>query len=114
MLEQAIELEGRLPDGGPDLVIRLAALLHDIGKPKTRRFQAGGTVTFHHHDVVGAKLARKRLRALRFTNATVDAGGQARSSCTCGSTATAPASGPTQPCAATCATPATSSSACTS
>jgi len=73
VLEQAIELEDRLPGGGPDLVTRLAALLHDIGKPKTRRFQAGGTVTFHHHDVVGAKLARKRLRAMRFTNATVDA-----------------------------------------
>jgi poly(A) polymerase len=73
VLEQAIELEDRLPDGGPDLVTRLAALLHDIGKPKTRRFQAGGTVTFHHHDVVGAKLARKRMRVLRFPNATVDA-----------------------------------------
>jgi poly(A) polymerase len=72
VLEQAIELEDRLPDGGPDLITRLAALLHDIGKPKTRRFQPGGTVTFHHHDVVGAKLARKRLRALRFDNATVD------------------------------------------
>ena len=72
MLEQAIELEDRLPDGGPDLVTRLAALLHDIGKPKTRRFQPGGMVTFHHHDVVGAKLARKRLRALRFDNSTVD------------------------------------------
>ena len=71
VLEQAIELEGRLGDG-PDLIVRLAALLHDIGKPKTRRFQAGGTVTFHHHDVVGAKLARKRLRALRFDNTTVD------------------------------------------
>jgi poly(A) polymerase len=72
VLEQAIELEDRLPDGGPDLVTRLAALLHDIGKPRTRRFQPGGTVTFHHHDVVGAKLARKRLRELRFDNATVD------------------------------------------
>jgi poly(A) polymerase len=72
VLEQAIELEDRLPDGGPDLVTRLAALLHDIGKPKTRRFQPGGMVTFHHHDVVGAKLARKRLRALRFDNSTVD------------------------------------------
>ena len=72
VLEQAIELEHRLPNGGPDLVTRLASLLHDIGKPKTRRFQPGGTVTFHHHDVVGGKLARKRLRALRFDNATVD------------------------------------------
>ena len=71
VLEQAIELEDRLEER-PDLVVRLAALLHDIGKPKTRRFQKGGTVTFHHHDVVGAKMAKKRLRALRFDNHTVD------------------------------------------
>ncbi len=56
--------------GSPDIVLRLAALLHDIGKPATRRFERGG-VTFHHHDVVGAKLARKRLRALRFDNDTI-------------------------------------------
>ncbi|MFV0434615.1 MAG: CCA tRNA nucleotidyltransferase [Leucobacter sp.] len=55
---------------GPDVVLRLAALLHDIGKPATRRFERGG-VTFHHHDVVGAKLAKKRLRELRFDNDTV-------------------------------------------
>lgn len=67
VLEQAIALEHRLGDG-PDLVIRLAALLHDIGKPKTRRFQPGGLVTFHHHDVVGAKLARKRMRVMRYSN----------------------------------------------
>ncbi len=54
----------------PDIVLRLAALLHDIGKPATRRFERGG-VTFHHHDVVGAKLARKRLRELRFDNETI-------------------------------------------
>ena len=71
VLEQAMELEDRL--GGPDLVSRLAALLHDIGKPRTRRFADGGAVTFHHHDVVGAKLARKRLRTLRFSNDVVDA-----------------------------------------
>ena len=71
VLDQAIALEGRL-DHAPDLVIRLAALLHDIGKPKTRRFVEGGTVTFHHHDVVGAKLARKRMKALRYSNDTID------------------------------------------
>lgn len=71
VLEQAIALEGRL-DSAPDLIIRLAALLHDIGKPRTRRFVEGGTVTFHHHDVVGAKLARKRMRALRYSNDVID------------------------------------------
>ncbi|MEO6604670.1 MAG: CCA tRNA nucleotidyltransferase [Aeromicrobium sp.] len=71
VLEQAITLEDRL-ESAPDLVIRLAALLHDIGKPKTRRFVEGGTVTFHHHDVVGAKLVRKRMRALRYSNDVID------------------------------------------
>nr|MCW2728761.1 tRNA nucleotidyltransferase [Aeromicrobium sp.] len=71
VLEQAIALEHRL-EAAPDLVIRLAALLHDIGKPRTRRFQDGGTVTFHHHDVVGAKLARKRMKALRYSNDVTD------------------------------------------
>ena len=65
VLEQAMDLEHRLPER-PDLILRLAALLHDIGKPATRRFESGGKVSFHHHDVVGAKLARKRLSALRF------------------------------------------------
>jgi poly(A) polymerase len=73
VLEQSIALERRLPGGGPDLVSRLAALMHDVGKPQTRRFQDDGSVTFHHHDVVGAKLTRKRLRALRFSNDVVDA-----------------------------------------
>jgi poly(A) polymerase len=54
-----------------DLVLRLAALFHDVGKPATRRFVAGGKVTFHHHEVVGAKLARKRLTALRYPTRTV-------------------------------------------
>ncbi len=71
VLEQAIDLEHRL-EHRPDLTIRLAALLHDIGKPRTRRFLDDGTVTFHHHDVVGAKLTRKRLRALRYPNEVVD------------------------------------------
>jgi poly(A) polymerase len=65
VVDQAIALEWRL-QSSPDIVNRLAALLHDIGKPATRRFEAGGKVSFHHHDVVGAKLARKRLQALRF------------------------------------------------
>lgn len=72
VLDQAIALETG-PDGpvpGPDLVLRLAALLHDIGKPATRRFEGGGGVSFHHHEVVGAKLVRKRLRELTLDNAT--------------------------------------------
>lgn len=71
VLEQAIELEPRLGNG-PDLVNRLAALLHDIGKPRTRRFEDGGRVSFHHHEVVGAKMARKRLTALRYPNDVID------------------------------------------
>lgn len=72
VLTQAIELEGERPEiDGPDLVLRLAALLHDIGKPATRKIESGGIVTFHHHDVVGSKLAAKRLRALRFDNDTI-------------------------------------------
>jgi len=74
VLEQAIGYEKeRHPGDAPDMVLRLAALLHDIGKPATRRLEPGGVVSFHHHDVVGAKLARKRLKALRFDNDTVDA-----------------------------------------
>ncbi|MGA9146222.1 MAG: CCA tRNA nucleotidyltransferase, partial [Candidatus Nanopelagicales bacterium] len=73
VLQQAIELETtHEPMTNPDLVLRLAALLHDIGKPKTRRFEDGGGVSFHHHEVVGAKMARKRLRALRYPNDVVD------------------------------------------
>jgi poly(A) polymerase len=71
VLEQAITQEDRL--GGPNLVNRLAALLHDIGKPKTRNLIAGGGVSFHHHEVVGARLAKSRLKALRFDNETIDA-----------------------------------------
>jgi poly(A) polymerase len=59
----------------PDLVVRMAALLHDVGKPKTRSFGPKG-VSFHHHEVVGARMARDRLRALRFPNEQVDDIGQ--------------------------------------
>ncbi len=72
VLEQAIALEGRVGTGGPDLVTRLAALLHDVGKPRTRRFADGGRVTFHHHEVVGARMVRKRLSELRFPTKVVD------------------------------------------
>jgi poly(A) polymerase len=71
VLEQAMALEDRL-GGAPDLVTRMAALLHDIGKPRTRRFSEDGSVTFHHHDVVGAKMTAKRLKALRFSSAEID------------------------------------------
>ncbi|HEX9033370.1 MAG TPA: CCA tRNA nucleotidyltransferase [Streptosporangiaceae bacterium] len=64
VLDQAISLEGRY-GLERDVRLRLAALLHDIGKPKTRSLLPGGKVAFHHHDVVGAKLATKRLKALR-------------------------------------------------
>ena len=71
VLEQAIKQEERL--GGANLVIRLAALLHDIGKPKTRNFIEGGGVSFHHHEVVGARLVKKRLQELRFDGDTIEA-----------------------------------------
>ncbi|MBH0008010.1 CCA tRNA nucleotidyltransferase [Salinibacterium sp. SWN1162] len=73
VLRQAIDLEKSRPGiEGPDLILRMAALLHDIGKPSTRKIERGGVVTFHHHDVVGAKLATKRLRALRFDKETIN------------------------------------------
>jgi len=73
VMEQAIGLESsHEPPSEPDLVLRLAALLHDIGKPKTRRFESDGGVSFHHHEVVGARLVRKRLTALRYPNDVID------------------------------------------
>ena len=66
VLEQAIGLEQRL--GGPNLTLRLAALLHDIGKPKTKQLIPGGGVSFHHHEVVGARMCKERLKKLRFDN----------------------------------------------
>ena len=74
VLEQAIALESRL--GAPNLTLRLAALLHDIGKPKTKALIPGGGVSFHHHEVVGAKMAKERLGTLRFDNHIVKDVGQ--------------------------------------
>jgi poly(A) polymerase len=73
VLAQAIDLEkSHEPTSEPDLILRLAALLHDAGKPATREFQPGGGVSFHHHEVVGARMARKRLRALKFSKEIID------------------------------------------
>lgn len=73
VMEQAAEKETG-PDGpvpAPDFVLRFAALMHDVGKPATRRFEPSGAVSFRHHEVVGAKLTRKRMKALRFDNDTI-------------------------------------------
>ncbi|MFY9713368.1 MAG: CCA tRNA nucleotidyltransferase [Microbacterium sp.] len=74
VLAQAIELEhARNPGAEPDVALRIAALLHDIGKPRTRKLEDGGVVTFHHHDIVGGRMARKRMQSLRFDSDTTDA-----------------------------------------
>ncbi len=74
VLERAIALEtddeGPVP--APDLTLRLAAVMHDIGKPSTRKFEAGGKVSFYHHDAVGAKMTRKRMKALHFDHHMID------------------------------------------
>jgi poly(A) polymerase len=70
VLDQAIGYE-KSRGHSPDLILRFAALLHDIGKPATKRVEPGGVVSFYHHDVVGAKLAAKRLKALHFDNETI-------------------------------------------
>jgi len=69
VVENAMALE----TGGPDFVLRLAALLHDVGKPDTKQLHGDGTVTFHHHDVVGARMTRQRMRELRFDKDTTKA-----------------------------------------
>ncbi|GHD11413.1 CCA tRNA nucleotidyltransferase [Zhihengliuella salsuginis] len=75
VLEQAADLESDAdgPVPGPDFVLRFAALMHDVGKPATRRFEPTGAVSFRHHDVVGSKLVKKRMRALRFDNDSIKA-----------------------------------------
>jgi len=73
VLDQVIDLETKhQPQIEADLVLRIAALLHDIGKPKTRRFEGEGRVSFHHHEVVGARLAKKRLEKLRYSNEIIE------------------------------------------
>lgn len=73
VVDQAIALEtgpeGEVPR--PDFILRFAALMHDVGKPATRRFEKDGTVSFHHHEIVGAKLTRKRMHALHFDKQTI-------------------------------------------
>ena len=70
VLDQAIDLESPAGSGGPcerpDLVLRLAALMHDVGKPATRRFEENGAVTFRFHETVGAKMTSRRMKALTF------------------------------------------------
>lgn len=74
VLEQAVDMElHHEPASGPDFVLRFAALMHDVGKPKTRRFESDGGVSFHHHEVVGAKITRKRMQALRFSKEDTEA-----------------------------------------
>jgi poly(A) polymerase len=73
VLEQAIDLEtNHEPELPNDLILRLAALLHDIGKPKTRKFESDGRVSFHHHEVVGARMTKKRMKALRFSSEQIE------------------------------------------
>ena len=73
VLERAIDLEtSHEPVSGPDFVLRFAALMHDVGKPKTRRFEDDGRVSFHHHEMVGARMTRKRMEALRFSSNDTD------------------------------------------
>jgi len=73
VLDQVIDLENKhQPQIKADLILRIAALLHDIGKPKTRKFEGEGRVSFHHHEVVGARLAKKRLEKLRYSNEIIE------------------------------------------
>ena len=67
VVEQAIDYEKKY-DLEADFILRFAALLHDCGKPATRRLEPGGAVSFHQHDLVGARIAKKRMQALKFDN----------------------------------------------
>lgn len=75
VLQQACRLEtgAEGPVPGPDFVLRFAALMHDVGKPATRKFEPSGAVSFRHHDMVGSKLTAKRMKALRFDNDSIKA-----------------------------------------
>jgi poly(A) polymerase len=75
VVEQAIDYEKNYGLEG-DFVLRFAALLHDCGKPKTRRLEPGGGVSFHQHDLVGSRIAKKRMQALKFDNDTIRAVGR--------------------------------------
>ena len=70
VVEQSMALEERI--GGPNLILRLAALMHDVGKPKTRALIPGGGVSFHHHEVVGSRMTKERLKKMRFEHEVVD------------------------------------------
>ena len=112
VLEQAIE---RWRTDGPDLVLRLAALLHDVGKPDDPALSSRtARVSFHHHEVVGAKLTRAAAAGAALPEGRSSTTWRSWSSCTCASTATAAASGPTRRCAATSPTPGRCSTGCTS
>src|SRR5690606_9582698 len=77
VLQQTIDLEQqRHPGAEPDVALRIAALLHDIGKPRTRKLEPGGAVSFYHHDVVGSRMAKKRLLKLKFDTATIQSVGK--------------------------------------
>jgi poly(A) polymerase len=66
VVSNAVRLEGKDAEGGPDFVLRMAALMHDIGKPATKAVAPDGRVSFHHHEMVGARLTRQRMKALRY------------------------------------------------